>query len=260
VSFKAVDPIHWSSLGSSLPSPISPGSSKGHSLVSNASRYMLYLDSMAIESVISLQNPATLQLPTDMALRVLDLHNSTLPWSSNCFTGLRELHLQFWFCTADVAMLEDELLGILDASLQLERLSLARMRVRNNPRLPPNRIVQLRNVVMASIPLVPSSITSLQVNLPRLDERDWRDFFRTHPEVRSIGCSEVVVEPMSKSLWNAPSPVQGGVQDISCPSLGSIYLRVEYKEPQRLASSLNCLRDRKTAGFKLRYLNIDDGA
>jgi hypothetical protein len=101
---------------------------------------------------------------------------------------------------------------------------------------------------------------TLQVNLPRLDEQEWRDFFRTHPGVRSIGCSEVVVGPISQSLWNALSPVQGGVQDISCPSLESIYLRVEYKEPQRLASLLNCLRDRKTAGFKLRYLNIADGA
>jgi hypothetical protein len=40
-------------------------------------------------------------------------------------------------------MLEDELLGILDASPQLERLSLARIRVGNNPWLPPKRIVQL---------------------------------------------------------------------------------------------------------------------
>ena len=117
-----------------------------------------------------------------------------------------------------------------------------------------------RNVVMTSVPLAPPFVTTLQVNLPRLDEQEWRDFFRTHPEMHSIGCSEVVVGPMLKSLWNVLPPVQGGVQDISCPSLETIYLRVEYKKPQRLASLLNCLWDRKGTGFKLRHLSIDDGA
>jgi len=76
--------------------------------------------------------PVTLQLPMDMPLRVLRLRNATLPWSSNLFTGLRELYLNLGDCPVPVVISEDELLRILDASSRLERLSLVQV----GPRIP----------------------------------------------------------------------------------------------------------------------------
>jgi hypothetical protein len=73
-----------------------------------------------------LENPVPLELPVDMPLRVLDLRNIVLSWSSyfHLFNGLRELHLSFRGCYPTVEIPEDELFGILDASPQLEHLSL----------------------------------------------------------------------------------------------------------------------------------------
>jgi len=76
--------------------------------------------------------PVTLQLPTDMALRELSLRNATLPWSSNLFSGLRELYLNVKDCPVPVEISEDELFRILDASPQLEDLSLIQV----GPRIP----------------------------------------------------------------------------------------------------------------------------
>jgi len=89
--------------------------------------------------------PVAFQLPTNPPLRVLDLRNATLPWSSHFFIGLSELHLDFGDVT--VSMTEDELLKILDASPQLERLSLVQIRqtIPSNGhwQLPPKRVVRL---------------------------------------------------------------------------------------------------------------------
>ena len=75
----------------------------------------------------SLETPVVLQLPTDLPLGVLDLRNAKLPWSSNLFTGLTELHMVFSDCHPFVEIPEDQLLCILVASPQLERLSLVEL-------------------------------------------------------------------------------------------------------------------------------------
>ena len=67
--------------------------------------------------------PSVLQLPAGLPLRVLDLVNATLSWPSYLFTELRELHLDFTECDSLVEISEEELLGVLDASPQLENLS-----------------------------------------------------------------------------------------------------------------------------------------
>ena len=332
------------------------------------------------------QGPFSLKLPQGMPLRVLDLCNVTLPWSSNYFTGLRELRLEFISCIVVVAMLEDELLGIFDASPQLERLSLEGFSVGDGERPQPKRVAQLpslaslclvsysesigyilahmdtpaitslkiftqtsdedaaralslffpddrlpkrlfsdppifkietrghinttgieltigsfeiqfksneysrvyQGAVVACIPLVPSSVTTLQVDLQELDQRVWRDFFRSHPGVRSIECHKrrdtgpeykLLWDALSlaqegdaailchkrsdtgpgyKSLWDALSLAQEGDAAILCQNLESIRFNLRPWEAD-LTPLFTCLRDRDSAGFKLRHLNIDGG-
>lgn len=71
----------------------------------------------------NLQIPIVLQLPMNMPLRILDLRNTTLPWSSQLFVGLCELRLDFQDCEP-MEISEDEFLRVLKASPQLESLSL----------------------------------------------------------------------------------------------------------------------------------------
>ena len=304
--------------------------------------------------------PVTLQLPMDMPLRVLCLRNATLPWSSSLFSGLRELYLDVKDCPAPVEISEDELLKILDASSQLERLSLVQIGPRtpvwnnirqftrertvrlpslvylwleNSPevvgyilahidtpaitslqiraRVPlqdvarslnlmvPDDAVQKRLVsnppvfeistnedgelgsvfvnigsfkmwfdfdlddaeivgdsIIAHLqPLVPSSTTALKIDYSGigLDELRWREFVVSHPEVRSIECSNLSGEPMFGSLWGALSPT--GTEPVPpCTKLESISL------PNNPASTrlLNCLLNRKKAGFELKYLKAMD--
>ena len=103
-----------------------------------------------VHSVLSLE-PAALRPPAGFPLRVLDLHNATLPWSPKYLSGLRELYPHFENCLTEAAMTEDELLGILCASPQLERLSLRRIRVGNSPRLPPKCVVLLPGLAYLSL-------------------------------------------------------------------------------------------------------------
>jgi len=74
-----------------------------------------------------LATPVALQLPEDLPLRVLDLRTARLPWSSNLYIGLTELHMVFSDCDPFVGIPEDELVRILVASPQLERLSLVEL-------------------------------------------------------------------------------------------------------------------------------------
>jgi len=303
---------------------------------------------------IPLPIPFALQLPPDIPLRVLDLHNVTRPWLPNYFTGLRELHLQFKHCNVGVAMSEDELLGILDASPRLERLSLVRIKVGNSQRLRPKRIVHLpciisltltndpevvgyilahmdtpaiasldifaqisggdvaralgllfpdgrlpkrlfsnpsifrigtrnigskrmeltigsfnirfesdrysslgQNVVVACLPLVPPSVTVLQADFSELDQEVWREFFRSHTGVRSIGCYKHYSTGSDyKPLWEALSPAEEG-DSVLCQNLESISFKLP-SERAELTSLLACLRARTSAGFKLRYLHVND--
>jgi hypothetical protein len=302
---------------------------------------------------LHLDGPLSLYLPTNIPLRTLDLFNIFPFWSPGRLTGLRELHLRFGFYFARLSMLEDELLGILNASPQLERLSLQRIRVGDNPQLHPKHVVQLPSLTSLSLenspevvghilahmdipvissltivtyipfdkekqafgyifpddhvstklfsdppvfkieeldcefihhtpwntltfhignfkmklmsahsldagittwfPLVPSSLTTLQTNFSMLDQQEWREFFLTHREVRSVECGWYAFE----SLWDALSPVQeGDHQVVLCPSLGSICFQVN-SEGAGLTSLLSCLRDRKATGFGLKHLNIN---
>jgi len=87
-------------------------------------RLKIYFFSSEGNDANRLGNPVGLQLPTDLPLRVLDLRNAKLLWSSSLFAGLTELHLDFSDCNPFVGIPEDELLSIFAASPQLERLSL----------------------------------------------------------------------------------------------------------------------------------------
>ena len=72
------------------------------------------------------QDPLHLELPgMPLQVKVLDLRNVTLSWSSQShrFNGLRELHLNFRDYDHIVTIPEDDLFGIFDASPRLERLS-----------------------------------------------------------------------------------------------------------------------------------------
>ena len=79
-----------------------------------------------------------LHLPAGLPLRVLDLSNTTLSWSSNLFAGPSELHVGFKDCGVVADILVDELFGIFNASSRLVRLSLAQIR----PRVPVRKGVE----------------------------------------------------------------------------------------------------------------------
>lgn len=304
---------------------------------------------------IPIPSPFALQLPPELPLRVLDLQNVTRPWLPEYFTGLKQIHLQFKHCNVAVSMREDELVGILDASPQLERLSLERIKVGGYNQLPPKRIVQLpklthlrlandpeivgyilarldtpaitsldilaqipngnvshvldlffpddrlpkklfstpqvfkigarnigakkmeltvggfsiqfesnayhgvgQNVVVACIPLVPPSVTFLQVDFPELDKQVWIDFFQSHPGIRAIGCWKYFSTGSEyKPLWDALSPDQGEESIVLCQNLESISFKVP-SEKAELTALLSCLQNRNEAGFKLKHLSIDD--
>ena len=115
-----------------------------------------------------------------------------------------------------------------------------------------------RSVVMSCISqLVPSSVTTLELDCTELDERGWRDFFTSHPEVRSVECTEFCGIPVSSSLWEALSPAREGDTSIPCPRLESISIG---SHTGKIGSTplAECLRNRQTVGFKLRHLKIED--
>ena len=300
-------------------------------------------------------DPAIVQLPIDTPLRALDLRNVTLPWSSNLFTGLSELHLDFRDVT--VSIVEDELLGILDASPQLKCLSLVQVDqtipTNVDQRPAPKRIVRLpdlvflelyndpnvvgyilarldipalasleirsrvshwdfarslnyffpddrlprrffsdplalmiwrhfagtpslefnigrlklqfdlragdgeasRDATAACILLVPPSITSLELGFPNLAVREWRRFFRLHPEVRSIECTEFKADLTCEPFWDALSLAEDEDQAILCPRLESIVMNVR-AATAHLIPLFRCLQYRGSVGFKLRRLKI----
>ena len=307
------------------------------------------------ELELPIPEPVTPNLPMNLQLRVLDLSNATLPWSSNAFAGLNELHMSFRDCSAVVEISVDELLGILNASPRLESLSLVQVRVKipitnGEPQFDRTRIVQLprltslkldnypefvgytlgymdtpainsleirsyilpteiswslrlffldhrlpnrlfpnppvfrvgftndnetfasigvtigafemqfdfeldveeeiRSLIVASIlPLVPPSVTALDLRSVKLSEQEWREFFRLHPEVSSIYFSKSYMQrPIPELLWDALSPA-GPDEAPLCPKLDSISSFAS--TPLR-----NCLLNRKNAGFGLRYLEF----
>ena len=114
-----------------------------------------------------------------------------------------------------------------------------------------------QNAFVVCIPLVPSFVTTLQADSSEFDQEVWRELFRSHPEVRSIGCYGTGTQ--YRSLWDALSPVRGQNPIVSCSNLESIHFEAAAENSKaQLMPLLTCLRDRKTAGFMLRRLNIDD--
>jgi hypothetical protein len=115
-----------------------------------------------------------------------------------------------------------------------------------------------RDVVMACIPqLVPPSVTTLKLDYTGLHEQGWREFFRSHPEVRSIECTEFCGIPVPRLLWDALSP--GGEDNTGalCPKLESIVI-TSYTDEVVFTPLIDCLQTRQNAGFKLRLLEVVD--
>ncbi|KAF9643841.1 hypothetical protein BDM02DRAFT_3122849 [Thelephora ganbajun] len=133
---------------------------------------------------LSLSDPVILELPTDLPLRVLDLRNATLPWSSNLFSGLSELHLDFVDCDSLVEISEEDLFGILEASPRLESLSLLQL----IPKIPamndqqqhtPTRVVKFTNLTsleLDSFPMLVGYILA-HVDIPVIDSLKIRGEF-----------------------------------------------------------------------------------
>lgn len=136
------------------------------------------VDSFEDSEVEVLPNPVPLELSVGMSLRVLDLRNVTLSWSSQSrfFGSLQELHLNFEDCERIVTIPEDELFGIFDASPQLKHLSLIKVGHevpvdRNGTPLPPNRIIRFPNLtslILDNDPMV-VKYTLTYMELPAID-------------------------------------------------------------------------------------------
>ena len=310
---------------------------------------------------LPIPEPVALCLPQDLQLRVLHLSNATLPWSSNIFTGLSELHMSFRGCDAVVEISADELLGIFEASPRLEDLSLAQVRIKipatkGEAQFTPTRIAKLPNLVslkldnlpgfvgytlihmdtpaisslqirshvlplevwwilgfffldqrvpgpkrlfpnppvfgisvtdedgcsdsveiviggfklrfdfdadeeelvhsaiMACIlTLVPPSVAILELDDMEVGVQEWKEFFRSHPEVHSIKFPKQSTYPMPEALWSALSPAETDEEPL-CPKLDSV--SISTVSPDTLL--LSCLQNRKNAGFGLRHLEISD--
>lgn len=115
-----------------------------------------------------------------------------------------------------------------------------------------------RNSFMPCIPqLVPPSTTTLNIEYTDLEERGWREFFASHPEVRLIECTEFYGVPVCKSLWNALSPAVGEGTNVLCPRLESISITAHTNDIAFTPLS-DCLQNRKTSGFPLKHLRLLD--
>ena len=107
-------------------------------------------------------------------------------------------------------------------------------------------------------PMVPSQVAILKLRNLGLSEREWREFLKSHPEIRSIECLNSSEEPVSQSLWDALSPAGTNAAPL-CPDLESMTL---FDNPLSAPSLLDCLTNRKNVGIGLRYLkfgNLDGG-
>lgn len=114
-----------------------------------------------------------------------------------------------------------------------------------------------RNATAACGLLVPPSITTLKLEFSGLQVQEWRQFFRSHPEVRWVECTGTWAEPVSESLWDALSPKGDDDQAIICPRLESIVFET-HSAPVEFMRLVDCLWCRGDAGFKLRHLKIVD--
>ena len=115
-----------------------------------------------------------------------------------------------------------------------------------------------RCLFMPCIPqLVPPSVITLKLEYTNMEERGWRDFFASHPEVRFIECTEFCGISVSNSLWNALAPLGGENAEVPCPKLESIFI-LTYTDEVSFTSLRDCLRNRQIAGFTLKRLKLLD--
>lgn len=115
-------------------------------------------------------------------------------------------------------------------------------------------VVAIRDVIMARIqPLVPPSVTHLKLDFSQteLEGLEWAEFLSSHSELRTVECLKGSSEPEAESLWDALSPSRAGEVTV-CQKLELIW--VDDDPPPLL---LDCLRNRKSAGFELKHLKIE---
>jgi len=102
------------------------------------------------------------------------------------------------------------------------------------------------------------SATELEIIKDQLDEGHWREFARRRPEVRSIVSSYGPENwALSKGLWCALLPDRSRHPTTLFPKLGSVTLKAEHLSTIP-SMALRCLRMRSEAGFKLKYLVVQD--
>jgi hypothetical protein len=223
-----------------------------------------------------LSNPVPLELPTGLPLRVLDLRNAKLPWTSNLFTGLTELHLVYSESISSMDITEDELLRILDASPQLERLSLVDL----VPTLPtrdylrsPARVVQLPRLTFLKLDNSPQfvgyllaildapAIVSLEIRAQLSSwGLDWYiDFFFPNDRFSS----RVFPNPPIFEVW----PETGeAVYDSLRVNIGSAQMQFDFDmdEPEVSCSTImGCIYDFvpwSVTTLRLDYSGLDEGA
>ena len=112
---------------------------------------------------------------------------------------------------------------------------------------------EIRGAVTNCVPpLVPLSVEVLELDDLELSEQEWREFLRSHPEVRSISSSNFSRKAVSKSLWDALSPAGTDAVPL-CPKLELISF---FDSPVTAQPLLDCLLNRKNAGLRLRCLEI----
>lgn len=172
--------------------------------------------------------PVALQLPMDMPLRVLSLRNATLPWSSSLFTGLGELYLDFKDCNAVVEISGGETLGILEASSQLERLSLVwvgRTAVNNIPQFTHKRTIQLANLTFLRLENSPEVVGYIlaHVGTPAITSLRIRSRILSQDVARSLNLV-VPGDHLQKRLFSNPPVFEIASTGHAVPDFMSVFI------------------------------------
>lgn len=219
--------------------------------------------------------PVDIQLPTDLPLRVLDLQNAKLPWSSNLFTGLTELHLDFSNCHTSTEIPEDDLLRILSASPRLERLSLVDLRPTvpgmDEPQLAPTRTIRLPSLIFLKVDHLPEIVAPI---LSHLDTPAIASF-EIHSQVSNWEVElyldsyfpddhlldRVLPNPPIFEVWTR---VGGGFEDSMIVKIGSAEMRFDFDMDERdlaCANIMACIHPfvpTSVTTIELGYTGLDE--
>ena len=223
-----------------------------------------------------MRDPVVLQLPADLLSRVLDLENATLPWSSSHFAGLGELHLDFAECDAFVEISEEGLLGIFEASPQLESLLLLRLR----PKIPivgdhlqytPTRIVKFASLTCLNLDSFPDLVGYIlaRMSVPAIDSLVIRaEFFSPWEVGPYIGCFSPDDQLANQLLPNPPIfevlPGCGyGIYDSLSVKIGGNYIQFNFdmdesqETSDAIMASILPLVPPSVTSLRLDYSNLD---